>query len=218
MPPSPPTRVVASAALLLPALLVAGCATAPAAPAVTSTAQALMDYPYYELEELVADADRIVEGTVVSTSDVVAHPIFKGDDPYLNPLSEASEEEREAASSEGAYATTEVVLDVTGVHKGESPDRLVITQWGGVLDGVLTTSAQQPLLVPGEDYLLFLGEGERPATLSGGAGSYEASDGAFLAMADHAPVASLEREELAILLASDGARAPLAQWRYERGR
>lgn len=212
------TRSIPPIAPLLAALALTSCSATPGTPTIESTAQAIIEYQYYELEELVARADRIVEGTVVSTSDVVAYPVFEGDDPFLNPLSEASEEEREAASREGAYATTEVVLDVTGVHKGESPERLVITQWGGVLDGVLSTSAQQPLLVPGEDYLLFLGEGERPGTLGGGAGSYEASDGAFLAMAEHAPVASLEREELAILLASDGARAPLAQWRYERGR
>ncbi|QHC66981.1 hypothetical protein GSU68_10695 [Rathayibacter sp. VKM Ac-2759] len=195
-------RGVTAATLAALALATAGCsATEAAAPEPTSTAETAIDYLYYDLPELVASADRIVEGTVVSTSSVTVYPtVEEGDDPLLNPMSDATQEEREQARLEGAIAGTEVVIDVTATRKGDSDSRITLMQTGGVLDGVLYRSDSAPLLVEGEDYLLFLSEGDRPSTLGGGAGTYTVDDDEYLAMASHAPVERLSAEELDRLL------------------
>jgi hypothetical protein len=207
MQPTTAVRISVVASAVLSSALLSGCAGTPAEPIVERTSQMAVDYPSYDLPQLVGQADRIIEGTAVSTRDAVLYPTFEGTDPLLNPLSEASEEEQRAASLEGAIAVTEVELEATAVHKGEAGDHLTITQTGGVLDGVRYTTVQEPLLTPGSSYLLFLHEGERPALLGGGAGSYEAGDGGYLAMAAHAPVESFSPDELALLLAEDRSLA-----------
>ncbi|WKK71612.1 hypothetical protein Q0F99_20255 [Rathayibacter oskolensis] len=196
------TRGVTAATLAALTLATAACsATEAPAPEPTSTAETAVDYLYYDLPELVASADRIVEGTVVSTSSVTVYPtVEEGDDPLLNPMSDATQEEREQARLEGAIAGTEVVIDVTATRKGDSDSRITLMQTGGVLDGVLYRSDSAPLLVAGEDYLLFLSEGDRPSTLGGGAGTYTVDDDEYLAMASHAPVERLSTEELDRLL------------------
>ncbi|PPG41385.1 hypothetical protein C5C30_08330 [Rathayibacter sp. AY2B5] len=189
--------------LLLPITLLAGCAGAPEQPVVERTAQMAVQYPFYDLPQLVQEADRIIEGTAVSTSDVIQYPTYEGDDPLVNPLSDLSEEEQRASAREGAIAATEVQLEVTVVHKGAAEEQITITQTGGVMDGVLYTTTQEPLLAPGTSYLLFLSDGERPYLLGGGAGSYEEADGTYSAMVEHAPVESLTRDELAALITED---------------
>lgn len=135
--------------LLLSITLFAGCAGAPEQPVIERTAQMAVQYPFYDLPQLVQEADRIIEGTAVSTSDVIQYPTYEGDDPLVNPLSDLSEEEQRTAAREGAIAATEVQLEVTVVHKGAAEEQITITQTGGVMDGVLYTTTQEPLLAPG---------------------------------------------------------------------
>lgn len=146
----------------------------------------------YDEETLVADATLIVEATVVDTEGtLLMPPVEKG----------ASKEAIERARADAIPATF-VTVRVDVVHKGDVNvgEEFVITQTGGVKDGVMYRSDMEPLLVKKESYLLFVfaGNPDGFGILGGCAGMFRAGgDGTFEAVKpDSAPFSRLTRAEV----------------------
>src|SRR5690606_6627547 len=128
------------------------------------------DYLTYDEETLVKDATLIVEATVIDTEDTLLMPTFEGGAP---------KEVIEKARAD-AIAATFVMVRVDAVHKGDINvgEEFVITQTGGVKDGVMYQSDMEPLLVKKESYLLFVfaGNPDGFGILGGSAGMFRAGD------------------------------------------
>jgi len=168
----------------------------------------MVDYPYYELDEMVDQASLIVEATVVSSEYVVETPTYvPGDNPEEDPLYGLSEAEKaEALANVDAFVSTAVRLRLDTVHRGDlSPGQeITIMQTGGVLDGVAYVAHGEPILEPGDGYLFFATSRPDGAfhTLAGPAGIYAVSDdGSFTATSPGpAPADHLTAADLAELL------------------
>jgi len=168
----------------------------------------MVDYPYYELDEMVDQASLIVEATVVSSEYVVETPTYvPGDNPEEDPLYGLSEAEKAAAlANVDAFVSTAVRLRLDTVHRGDlsAGQEITIMQTGGVLDGVAYVAHGEPILEPGDGYLLFATSRPDGAfhTLAGPAGIYAVSDdGSFTATsASPAPADHLTAADLAELL------------------
>lgn len=108
--------------------------------ALPSLAAATTMYEF-ELSELTYVADLIVEAEV-----------------------EAVSVERQEAS---AFLTTVATLRLTRVIKGAAleGDRVLVREWGGLLDGERTDLPSAPVYVPGERVLVFLEMENRPDAL-----------------------------------------------------
>lgn len=148
------------------------------------------DYLAYDEETLVADATLIVEATVVDTEGTLLMP----------PVEKGAPKEAIERARADAIPATFVTVRVDVVHKGDVDAEFVITQTGGVKDGVMYRSDMEPLLVKKESYLLFVRAGipDGFAILGGCAGMFRAGgDGTFEAVKpDSAPFSRLTRAEV----------------------
>lgn len=180
-----------------------------AVPVVEETRLFIAEYPQYEMGELVDEAARIVEVTVVSRDNTVLYPSLEPDDPTMrddpvaNPLSGATTEQIAQARAEGAMAATDMFVNVTRVLKGDvtAGETFVVTQIGGVMGDVLYVDEKVPDLVVDGRYLLFLTDGEKGSVLGGIAGAYEIRGSEYVAMSATAAVATMTSDEVAALVA-----------------
>ena len=158
----------------------AGCQLT-ADPAPTITAEAMVDYPYYETyAELAEQADLVVTGEVISQEQVeLDYSVGASADPE-------------------PYRVLEVKL--TGVVAGDAQpgDTIQVAQYGGIVDGVLHTEAGAYPLEVGQTYGLILKSvADKPAlTFSPYQSIYLLhDDGTFRAVGAGNPIAG-EVEEL----------------------
>ncbi|QHC61144.1 hypothetical protein [Rathayibacter sp. VKM Ac-2760] len=191
----------------LASISMAGCSSsAGVTPTPSETSYMHGDYPAYDLNTLNNEAAQIVEVKVESAVNTTIYPEFIGDDPLINPLAGASEEEIAQAREDASLPGTEVRMRVTETHKGPASvgSEIVIVQTGGVVDNTLYVDDQSPILAEGEEYFLFLSSVDNPYILGGGAGSYETKDDSFVAISDLAPVAEFAVNDSNEIESSEG--------------
>lgn len=164
------------------------------------------DYPWYDEEDLVAQATVVVTGTPVSSEPTVLTPRFEGDNPEENPLVGLSEEEieRAIAEAEGVPATA-VTFKVDESYRGpfEPGQEITVVQTGGTVGNTTYVIDQEPPLEEGERYLLFMRAGfdETFVILGGSAGMFAEADDAFVpVLEESSPFTRLTREDLDSIL------------------
>lgn len=140
-------------AVLVPAIFVAACAAGP------RVVESHADYRHFATaEELVAEAELIIHGTVESTrvEEVPRYGSTEGD-PARNPQAGLSEEE--LGDLQG-FVVTIAVVRVNETIKGDvAPGDVVeVLQMGGLYDGVLHREHGTTMLSADEKhgYVLFL--------------------------------------------------------------
>jgi hypothetical protein len=180
-------------------MILAGCA---------SSASLMGDYPSYTEKTLLADAEIIVEGTVVGQEATVLKPRFEGETAEENPLFGLSDSEIRAALSSGdGVPATLFTLRVEFSHEGPARDgeTITIVQTGGKVNGVDYVIDAEPPLKVGEKYLLFAREGHQDVfvILGGSAGMLvESTAGRFEAvLPERSPYQVLTRELVSNLTA-----------------
>ena len=139
------------------------------------------DYPSFDAAALDRDSRVIFEGIALESRGALRYPTFAGDTPEENPLLGLDEREYALAmASLTPIPITETTFRVTAAYRGDlaTGDEVVITQTGGVLEGVRYVLQSDPPFSIGESYLLFGANsvGDAYYVLGGSAGMYREVD------------------------------------------
>ena len=162
------------------------------------------DFSSYDESTLFSEASLIAEGTVLSLDYRLQKPRHvPGDTPEEDPYLGLSEEEiQKILDEDPGVPMTVVTLRVNTVHKGvaEVGKTITVVQLGGIIDGIIYRSLDEPPLVVGEKYLLFAADSfdSEFAVLGGSAGTYRLANGEYVATdPERAPFPVLTPAEVA---------------------
>lgn len=155
----------AATTLVVASLVAVGCAapTPPPPPAQPTVVHHGLFVEYESVDELVAAADAVIEGTIVGERSelvLLAPPEYSGSEPETNPSLDA-----DRAGDDEPTALVYTVYDVEVSDAAHGPltsgDTVEVRLVGGELDGVLHVwdGVEHPAV--GEEYAFFLADVEQ---------------------------------------------------------